>query len=59
MTFTELCEKLSTEEECFLLELLEISSEEIIELFKDRVEERREEILLKLDLSEEDERESD
>jgi hypothetical protein len=56
-TFEELCEKLSTEEECFLLELLEISSEEIIELFKDRVEERREEILLKLDLSEEDERE--
>jgi hypothetical protein len=58
MTFEELCEKLSMEEECFLLELLEISSEEIIELFKDRVEERREEILLKLDLTEEDEGEN-
>ena len=57
MTFEELCEKLSMEEECFLLELLEVSSEEIVEHFKDAIEERREEILLKLDLSEEDERE--
>ena len=56
-TFEELCEKLSSEEECFLLELLEVSSEELIEVFKDRVEERQEEILLKLGLSEEDERE--
>ncbi len=55
MTFEELCEKLSMEEECFLLELLEISSEEIVELFKDKIEERREEILLKLYLTEEDE----
>ena len=57
MTFEELCEKLSSEEECFLLELLEVSSEELVEVFKDRVEERQEEILLKLGLSEEDERE--
>lgn len=55
MTFEELCEKLSMEEECSLLELLEISSEEIVELFKDKIEERREEILLKLYLTEEDE----
>jgi hypothetical protein len=55
MTFVELCEKLSREEECFLLELLEVSSEELVEVFKDRVEERQEEILLKLGLSEEDE----
>lgn len=55
MTFVELCEKLSSEEECFLLELLEVSSEELVEVFKDRVEERQEEILLKLGLSEEDE----
>ena len=55
MTFIELCEKLSMEEECFLLELLEVSSEEIVELFKDKIEERREEVLLKLDLTEEDE----
>ena len=57
MTFVEFCEKLSSEEECFLLELLEVSSEELVEVFKDRVEERQEEILLKLGLSEEDERE--
>ena len=58
MTFEELCEKLSMEEECFLLELLEVSSEELIEHFKDKIEERREEILLKLDLTEEDEGEN-
>ena len=57
MTFVELCEKLSSEEECFLLELLEVSSEELVEVFKDVIEERQEEILLKLGLSEEDERE--
>jgi len=42
MTFLELCEKLSMEEETILLELLEITSEEIVERFLDRIEEKQE-----------------
>ena len=44
MTFLELCEKLSMEEETILLELLEITSEEIVERFLDRIEEKQETI---------------
>lgn len=56
ITFAELCEKLSMEEETILLELLEITSEEIVERFQDRVEEKQTEIRFKECLSEEDER---
>lgn len=47
MTFLELCEKLSMEEETILLELLEITSEEIVERFQDRIEEKQETIRFK------------
>lgn len=44
MTFEELCEKLTKEEETVLCELLEITSEEIVERFQDRIEEKQETI---------------
>ena len=47
MTFFELCEKLTMEEETVLLELLEITSEEIVERFQDRIEEKQETIRFK------------
>lgn len=60
MTFLELCEKLSMEEETILLELLEITSEEIVERFLDRIEEKQETLRWKEGFedstSEEDER---
>jgi hypothetical protein len=43
-TFEELCEKLCMEEECSLLELLELSSEDLVERFKDRIEDKEDEI---------------
>jgi len=62
MTFLELCEKLSMEEETILLELLEITSEEIVERFLDRIEEKQETLRWKEGFedstSEEDERTS-
>ena len=63
MTFLELCEKLSMEEETILLELLEITSEEIVERFLDRIEEKQETLRWKEGFedppSEEDERTSE
>lgn len=63
MTFPELCEKLSMEEETILLELLEITSEEIVERFLDRIEEKQETLRWKEGFedsaSEEDERTSE
>ena len=53
-TFEELCEKLCMEEECGLLDLLELTSEDVVERFKDRIEEREDEIR-KAILPEEDE----
>ncbi len=47
ITFNELCEKLMMEEETILLELLEITSEEIVERFQDRIEEKQTEIRTK------------
>lgn len=55
ITFSELCEKLIMEEETILLELLEITSEEIVERFQDRIEERQTEIRAKEGFLEEDE----
>ena len=43
-TFEELCEKLCMEEECSLLELLELSSEDLVERFKDKIEDKEDEI---------------
>ena len=63
MTFLELCEKLSMEEDTILLELLEITSEEIVERFLDRIEEKQETLRWKEGFedatSEEDERTSE
>lgn len=44
MTFTELCEKLKRIDEILLLEILEINSEEIVDRFEDRVDEKRDQI---------------
>jgi len=43
-TFEELCDKLCMEEECSLLELLELSSEDLVERFKDKIEDKEDEI---------------
>ena len=42
MTFAELCERLIHIDEVSLLELLEISSDDIVNRFEDRIEEKRE-----------------
>lgn len=43
MTFTEFCRLLSEQvDEVTLLELLDISSEDLVARFQDRIEERRE-----------------
>ena len=41
MTFAEVCERLIQVDEVSLLELLDISSEDIVSRFEDRIEERR------------------
>lgn len=40
ITLTELSDKLKREEECSLLEMLNISSEDIVDRFSDLIEER-------------------
>lgn len=40
ITLVDLQEKLKREEECSLLEILEISSEDIVERFYDKIEDR-------------------
>lgn len=40
LTLVEVCEKLKDVDEVTLLEVLEISSEELIDRFQDRIEER-------------------
>jgi hypothetical protein len=40
MTLTEIMEVLKREDEVSLLEILDISSEEIVDRFEDRIEER-------------------
>ena len=52
MTFEELCERLMQQDEVSLLEILDISSEDIVERFKDLIELRENE--LKDELSDED-----
>jgi len=41
MTFAELCERLIRIDEVSLLELLEISSDDIVSRFEDRIEDKR------------------
>jgi len=47
-TFVELKEKLCREEECFLLELLGITSEDIVERFQDIIEDKFDFLLMEL-----------
>jgi len=55
MTLLELKERLFKEEETILLELLDITSEEIAERFYDKIEERFEILIGDFELEEEDE----
>lgn len=41
MTFNDLCKRLQAIEETILLELLDINSEEIVNRFTDKIEEKR------------------
>ena len=41
MTFNELCERLKGIEETILIELLDIQSDEIVDRFHDKIEEKR------------------
>jgi len=44
-TFSELCEELKRIDETTLLELLEISSEEIVDKFEDKIEDKLDDLL--------------
>ena len=44
LTFEEIKERLKREEECSLLELLDLTSEDIVERFQDIIEDRIEEL---------------
>lgn len=46
MTFTDLCDKLKRETEVDLLEILNLSSEELVDLLQDTIEEQLDRILL-------------
>jgi hypothetical protein len=49
LTLREIQEKLKRYDEVSLLEVLDISSEDIVEKFLERIEERYDELLLELD----------
>jgi hypothetical protein len=51
-TFSELCEELKRIDETTLLELLEISSEEIVDKFEDKIEDRLDKLLYNIDSNE-------
>lgn len=53
--FKELLERLKKEDEVYLLELLNVSSDELVDMFEDKIEERQEYIReqLALDYDEE------
>ena len=48
-TFSELCEELKKIDETTLLEILEISSEEIVNKFEDKIEDRLDDLLENVD----------
>ena len=41
MTFPELLERLKKEDEVYLLELINISSDELVDAFEDKIEDRK------------------
>lgn len=49
LTFHEVVERLKRWDELYLLERLEISSEDIVEQFKDKIEERYAELMEEVD----------
>ena len=51
-TFSELCEELKRIDEITLLELLEISSEEIVDKFEDKIEDKLDKLLYNIDSNE-------
>jgi len=51
-TFSELCEELKKIDEITLLELLEISSEEIVDKFEDKIEDKLDKLLYNIDSNE-------
>lgn len=48
-TFQELCEDLKKFDETTLLELLDISSEELVDMFQDKIEENLDRLLKETD----------
>lgn len=42
LTFTDVCDRLKQQDEVSLMEILEISSEDIVERFKDKIEDKME-----------------
>ena len=58
LTVTELAEKLKREEECSLLELLDITSEDIVEKFNDKVEEKYDSLAEEFDDTEDQEKDN-
>jgi len=55
ITLTELEEKLKREEECSLLEILDITSEDIVDRFNDKIEEKYESLAEEFDDTEDQE----
>ena len=55
ITLTELQERLDHEDEVTILELCDVSSEELVELLLDRIEERMDYIIKELELETDDE----
>ncbi len=49
LTFNELCEELTKLDEITLLEVLDISSEDIVNKFQDKIEYKQEELSIDLD----------
>ena len=53
LTFIDVCDKLKKQDEISLLEILDISSEDIVDRFPDKIEDKLDE--LEIDLDEEKE----
>lgn len=59
ITLRELIEKLKREEETFLMELLDIHSDELVERFTDKIEDKYDELVLEFDDSDYEETEKE
>lgn len=55
ITLVELTEKLKQTEETILLELLDVSSEELVDRFSDLIEEKYEQLVEQFEVEEEEE----